>query len=80
MTDKNSLFIDYKLEQVKEDLMYEEINWATPDINSLRKQMRWAFEHQDKIKEMGNQALEDSKNWTWDNSAKKIVEEINKLN
>lgn len=74
MTERNSLFIDYKLEEVKEDIMYQGVKWATPDISDLRKKMRWAFENQDKIKEMGNQALEDSKNWTWDNSAKKIID------
>ncbi len=76
MTDKNSLFIDYKLDKVKEDLMYEGISWATPSIEALRKSMRWAFKNQEQINEMGNQALEDSKNWTWDKSAEKIINYI----
>jgi glycosyltransferase involved in cell wall biosynthesis len=74
MTNKNSLFVDYKLEEVKEDIMYRGIKWATPDISDLRKKMRYAFENQDIIKKMGNQALKDVKNWTWEKSAKKIIE------
>lgn len=76
MTDKNSLFINHKLDDVKEDLMYEGIQWSTPDIMDLRTKMRWAFNNQDKIKEMGKQAEEDSKKWTWDISANKIVDYI----
>ncbi len=74
MNQNNSLKIDYILEEVKEDLMYEGVRWASVDINDLQKQLRWAFENQDKIKEMGKQAEEDSKNWTWDISAKKIMD------
>lgn len=79
MTNENSLFIDYDLEEVKEDLMYEEIKWATPRIEHLRKQMRWAFEHKEDIKQMGKQAEEDSKNWTWEISAKKIIDSLSDL-
>lgn len=74
MSDKNSLFINYELERVKDDLMYEEVQWAIPDINHLRAQMRWAFEHQNEIKQMGKQALEDSKQWTWEQTSLKIVD------
>jgi len=78
MTKKNSLFIDYKLEEVKEDMMYEGISWAVPDIENLKNKMRWAFNNQNKIKEMGKQALKDSKKWTWDKSAQKILKIIKK--
>ena len=76
MTDKNSLFIDYLLSESEEKPMYEGIQWATPSITMLQKQMRWAFDNQDKIKEMGKQAEENSKNWTWDKSAEKIIKAL----
>lgn len=72
MTDKNSLFVDYELGFSEEVPAYEGIKWATPKIESIRKQLRWAFENQDKIKEMGRQAEEDSKKFTWDLSAEKL--------
>ena len=71
--NSNSFPIGYKLEEVKEDIMYEGIQWAVPSIENLRIHLRYAFEHQDKIKEMGEQAEEDSKQWSWDNSAKKVI-------
>lgn len=80
MTKENSLYIDYILEYIKEDMMYDSTQWATPIISDLRKQMRWAFEHQKEIKKMGEQALEDSKNWTWDKSAEKIIKCFEDIN
>ena len=73
MLSDNSIEIEYDLEEVKEDMMYEGIKWATPKIESIKKQMRWAFENQDKIKEMGKNAEEDSKKFTWDISAEEII-------
>jgi len=39
---------------------------ANPDLNSLKKQMRWAFEHRKELKEMGKEGYEFVKDWTWD--------------
>jgi len=50
---------------------------AKPDFNSIKKQMRYAFEHP----ELKEKALIDSefirKNFTWDITAKKILEYLN---
>ncbi len=73
MNPDNSRGILYDLEEVKEDVMYEEAKWATPKIESIRENLRWAFNNQDKIKEMGKYAEEDSKQWTWDKSAENIL-------
>jgi len=73
MNKENSLLCDYKLEVVKDDIMYEGIEWANIDIQDLRKKMRWCYEHQDEVKKMGEKALEFIKDFTWDNSAKQIL-------
>ncbi len=48
---------------------------AEPSLESLKKQMRYAYENRDKLKEL---ALQDSefirKNFNWDMTAKKILE------
>lgn len=48
---------------------------AKPDFESIKKQMRYAFENKDKLKKL---ALQDSefirKNFTWDITSKKILE------
>jgi hypothetical protein len=36
--------------------------------------MRYAYEHQDEVKEKGKKALETARGLTWDKTAKKILE------
>jgi glycosyltransferase involved in cell wall biosynthesis len=76
MNNDCALFIKYKLDEVKEDLMYEGIKWATPDIIDLRKKLRWMFENRGKVKEMGLKSREFISTWTWENTAKKVLDEI----
>jgi hypothetical protein len=79
MNEETSLFCDYKLEEVKEDLMYQGIEWATIDIYDLRKKMRWAYEHQKEVKEMGLKAESFISSFTWDKSAELIVKLISDI-
>jgi len=74
-----ALFVDAELSEVKEDIMYEGIEWATIVINDLRKKMRWCYEHQDRVKEMGLKAKEFITIFTWNNSANRIIESIKQL-
>jgi len=74
----NGLYIDYKLEPVTFDINYEGVEWATPNIEDLRKKLRWAYENQDRVKEMGHKAKEMIQDFTWDNSAKLLLELIEK--
>lgn len=73
MKEGTDFFIDYDLTEVKHEIQYEGIKWATPIIEHLRKLMRYAFEHQDEIKEKGKKAREESINFTWDLTSQKII-------
>ena len=73
MTKENSLYVDYKLEEVDHDIVYEGNKWASPDILDLRKKLRYAFDHKNEMEKMGTKALLDSKQWTWNNSVKKLL-------
>jgi glycosyltransferase involved in cell wall biosynthesis len=75
----NGILISYKLEDVKNDIMYEGIKWAIPDIEDLKEEMRNAFEHQDKIKDMKDECLKTAKEFTWDNTAKLCMKYISEL-
>jgi len=66
---ENGLLIDYDMTEVVHEIQYENIRWATPKIEDLRKKMRWCYENQDKVKKLGLNALESSKDWTWDKTA-----------
>jgi len=50
---------------------------AEPDIKSLRKQMRWAYENRNELREMGEKNAEIvHKKWTWRHSAEKMIKFI----
>ena len=63
--DKNSLFIPVKLEEVTHDITHEGNFWGTPNIEDIRKTMRYAFENQDVIKKMGLEAEKTAAKFTW---------------
>ena len=60
-----------KLIPVNWEIMYEEVKWFLPDIDDIKKKLRYCFENQDEVKEKGKQALIESKEWTWKKSAEK---------
>ena len=48
---------------------------AEPDLESLKKQMRHAYENRDKLREVALKESENiRKNFSWDVTAKKILE------
>lgn len=65
----------FEIEQGDERFYIKGNMLAKPDFESIKKQMRYAFEHKDELKE---KALKDSefirKNFTWSITAKKIME------
>ncbi|MFA5132994.1 MAG: glycosyltransferase [Candidatus Paceibacterota bacterium] len=79
MTPGNSWYIDCKLEEVTHNKLLEGIKWATPDHEDLRVKLRYCFEHQDEVKQKGIQALKDVQEWSWNNSAVKAKQALDKL-
>jgi len=76
---RNGWIISYDLEEVTHNPLYEGIKWATPHLDELKRTMRAAYEQPDKIKVMSANALEDSKKWTWANTAEKATAALQKL-
>ena len=71
MTPETGWLIDYTMTPAKDftDSVYKEEcgDWAEPSLDHLVKLMRYAYEHQDEVKEKGKNAskhVEDS--WTWE--------------
>jgi len=76
--DKDSvLWIDAPTVSQGDRKFYAEGNMlANPDIESLKKQMRYAYEHR-KLKEKAIKNSEEiRKNWTWKSTAQKLMEAI----
>jgi glycosyltransferase involved in cell wall biosynthesis len=53
---------------------------AEPNVETLRKQMRYAFEHREEMLEKGKKGREFVKDWTWDAAAQKIEKMIEEVN
>jgi len=70
---ENGWIITGKLEEVKHELTYEGIKWLTPSIPELRKCMREAYNKPQSILKKGKKALETARKYTWEESAKKII-------
>lgn len=76
MNDENSWMIEYDLTLVTHNRLYEGVKWATPRIDDLKAKMRYAVEHPEEIKKKGEQALKDSFEWSWKNSAMKAAKAL----
>jgi len=74
INNDNGYLIDYKLVPVTHEVEFEGIKWATPDMDHLKKLLRYTFEHPEEVKQKGEKAYEDCKNLTWANTAKQIYE------
>ena len=73
------ILIGGELREVKNEIFYEGVRWLRPDMNELRKAMRYAYEHPKEMEEKGKKGIEKMKEWTWENSAKlatKFLEEL----
>jgi hypothetical protein len=80
---KASILLDYTMVPATEfsETVYKEPcgDWAEPSLDDLVTKMRWAYENQDKIKEMGNFAKDYVRdNWTWEKTQPRFYELLDK--
>ena len=69
----NGWLIPYELTEVKHEILYEGIKWATPNIEALRIILRDIYNNPKTIKDKSVHAIVTSLDNTWDHSAKKVV-------
>jgi glycosyltransferase involved in cell wall biosynthesis len=90
LNDGNSYPVDYVLESTTSklhegvapnfsDLFNAMMKWAEPSVESLRKQMRYAYENQDEVKEKGKAGRLDMEKMTWEVSGQEIINVIEGL-
>jgi hypothetical protein len=71
------LWIDVeKVEQADPRFFAKGNMQPVPSLESLKKQMRYAFENRKELLEKGKKTAEELKEWTWENSANKLLEAI----
>lgn len=67
--------VEKMIQATGEPWWYEQAQWALLDIEDLKKKMRYAYNHREKMKNIGMKNSENvRKNLTWEQSAKKILE------
>jgi len=76
--EETGWIIGGEMTEVKHEINYEGISWLTPSIPELRKAMREAYFNWEKESNQKkiDKCIETSKQWTWDETAKKVVELI----
>jgi glycosyltransferase involved in cell wall biosynthesis len=83
MNEEIGWILDYKM--VPADIFSNEIykeycgDWAEPSIDDLVDKMRYAYNHQDEVKEKGKKAEEYVKqNWLWKDKIKMFIDALDK--
>jgi glycosyltransferase involved in cell wall biosynthesis len=72
--NENSWLIGYEvIKATDRSLFYEEADWAYPDVMQIRKAMREAYENRELLAEKSKNAIEISKQFTWEKSAEKAI-------
>jgi hypothetical protein len=74
VNDDNGWLISGQRMPVMHDLMYEGVEWLTPDIKQLKLCMRYCYEHPKEIEIKSKKALEKAKEYDWVKSAKLIMD------
>ena len=77
--EQNSWIIDGELKEIPNDILYEGISWQIPDITKLKEVMRYAYSSKEEIRKKSQEALRTAQQFTWQNTALKIIEEIKKI-
>jgi glycosyltransferase involved in cell wall biosynthesis len=63
-----------ELKPVEHDLMYEECQWLTPNIDELKKAMREAYNSTiAELDKKGEEGIKKAREMTWEHTAKKII-------
>lgn len=69
----NGYLVSYTMHPVVHEILYEGIQWATPNMDDLRKKMRETYSNSAYRISRQEIALKTAKMFTWDNSAQKAV-------
>jgi glycosyltransferase involved in cell wall biosynthesis len=78
VNEENGWLIEGKMEENLWDIEYEGISWLTPSVTQLRKVMREIYNNPKIIAVKGSNGLTTASKLTWEASAKKILNELDR--
>ena len=59
---------------------YQGFKWAEPSYEHLRYLLRYVYENREKAREVGQRAAQEvAEKWTWDHTAKRIIERLEQI-
>ncbi|MEK6881797.1 MAG: glycosyltransferase family 4 protein, partial [Nanoarchaeota archaeon] len=79
VNENNGWLISGEMYEVKSDILYEGVQWCKPNIEELRKVMRYCYNNREECKLKGLEAQKTAEEYTWQSTAKKVIEEIEKI-
>lgn len=81
VSDENAWLVDYELVKAESQLDLYNSYWAEPDIEQLKKTMRYLFENRGDlvINSKVEKALNTARTLSWESTSKKVVEFIEYL-
>jgi len=80
VNDKNGWLIDGEMRPASDpNIIFEQTDWFYCDQKKLQDAMREAFENRDMLKKKGEEAYKTSRKYSWEASAKKLLESIEKF-
>ncbi len=77
---KNSLLIKnmgYENTPDNEKQLFSEVKWAEPDHYHLASLMKWCYQHPQEARKIGFQGLQTARSFSWINSAKVAIQNLN---
>jgi len=75
VNEQNGWLIDYELVDCV-DIMYEGNKWAKPNLEQLKKTMRYVYNNKEEVERKGFQASINAQSYTWQRSAEKLYDLI----
>jgi len=83
INNDNGWLLDYELKHHSNEVAYEEVKWAIPNMQQLKMEMRNCYENwiekTDMIKDKSQKAIETAREFSWKNSAKKVIKIVEEL-
>jgi tetratricopeptide (TPR) repeat protein len=77
LTEKNSIM----LKEMKKFELYSDktlvADWEEPSLDEIISSIEYAYNNREQIQEIGKQAAEDMKNFTWEKTAESLLREVN---
>ncbi len=79
VNEQNGWLIGGEMVEVTWDKAYEGVSWKKPDVEALKRKMRYCYENREEVKRKSEQAFLDAQKYSWRSAAEKLIENLKNL-